>query len=208
MIPHVKNIPALLLMLFTFSCVGVTEVERSDVLLQYQAGDVVYWTLNGSNPTLSTPNRYTLPAMTSTINIPGVTVSSSGWIKSAIYRPSTQQWSRIDSQYVFVESALPVQLTRFVGVLQEDRSIRLEWDTLSEINNYGFQIERNGRILDTLIHGHGTTNEPHTYAVVDRRFHGPGLSSPDPSEVSYRLRQIDLDGGTWWTDTIVVRRWF
>jgi hypothetical protein len=168
--------------------------------LIYQAGDVVYWTLNGSTPTLSTPNRYTVPAMTAVINIPGVTVSSSVWIKSAVYRPSTQQWSRVESSFVYVDVALPITLVRFVGINQADHSIRLEWATLSETQNYGFQIERNGWLLDTLIQGHGTTNEPHEYAVVDR------MRATDPAQVRYRLKQIDLDGTSWYSDQIVVRR--
>jgi hypothetical protein len=76
----------------------------------------------------------------------------------------------------------------------------LEWTTLSEINNYGFEIQMS--VLDSVhyttlpgsfIPGHGTTNTPHTYQFA--------VSNP-PAAAFYRLKQTDLDGSIWFSEGI------
>jgi hypothetical protein len=70
----------------------------------------------------------------------------------------------------------------------------LEWTTLSEINNYGFFVERRSssqpsflQIPGSFIPGHGTTIEPYDYSFVD-------TTVTTPAVYYYRLRQHDLDG--------------
>jgi len=57
----------------------------------------------------------------------------------------------------FPEVSLPVELTTFTGELLEDKTVLLKWETATEVNNYGFQVQRtkekvqseeSGRILD------------------------------------------------------------
>lgn len=88
--------------------------------------------------------------------------------------------------------ALPVQLAA-IGTERIADGTRISWRTLSEVNNYGFTVQR--RLDDALIFvdlpeafvpGHGTTLEQHAYAFVD---HAPPLGV-----AWYRLRQVDLDG--------------
>lgn len=71
--------------------------------------------------------------------------------------------------------------------------MRLDWTTVSEINNYGFKVERSVNsasgftsITANAIPGHGTSTQPHDYSFVD--------SSADAAFPWYRLVQIDLDG--------------
>ena len=40
-----------------------------------------------------------------------------------------------------IYNALPVELTSFTGILLTDR-VLLKWETVTEVNNYGFEIER------------------------------------------------------------------
>ena len=63
------------------------------------------------------------------------------------------------------ERVLPVELQYFYGVFQGD-SVCLYWGTATEVNNYGFQVQRT---LDTLsnnwedigfVFGHGNSNSP------------------------------------------------
>lgn len=98
---------------------------------------------------------------------------------------------------VFGESddPLPIELSYFSGRVTAQGTVELLWGTLSETNNYGFEVERDGMVL-SFIAGYGTTSEPHDYIFIDRnpqrRFH------------SYRLKQIDLDGSVWWSHVVRV----
>jgi hypothetical protein len=86
-------------------------------------------------------------------------------------------------------SALPIQLASFVGSYVGNNA-KLEWSTISEVNNYGFNVQRLNEIsknFETVgfVAGKGTTLEPQSYEYIDA----------NPS-TSYRLEQIDNDGLT------------
>lgn len=96
---------------------------------------------------------------------------------------------------------LAVTLSRFSAVQGAPGSVRLDWTTLSEINNYGFYVERSANpgsgfteITLRVIPGHGTTNQAHDYTYTD--------SAADGAVPWYRLRQADLDGTTHYTDAV------
>lgn len=73
----------------------------------------------------------------------------------------------------------------------------LEWETSTETNNLGFEIER-ARLIDNseinnmefrligFVQGNGTTTNPHNYSFTDEEL----LSGV----YQYRLKQIDYDG--------------
>ena len=89
---------------------------------------------------------------------------------------------------------LPVELINFSGVVSEN-AVNLAWETASEINNSGFEIERkmsgiNSQELEWnmigFINGKGTTTEQQSYSFSDKNI---------PSgNYTYRLKQIDFDG--------------
>ncbi|MBK7632122.1 MAG: endonuclease [Ignavibacteriales bacterium] len=92
------------------------------------------------------------------------------------------------------EGNLPVELTSFSGRVI-GKSVMLNWETATELNNYGFNIERavisNGeRNLSWekigFVNGNGNSNSPKDYSFVD-----DNISS---GRYSYRLKQIDNDG--------------
>jgi hypothetical protein len=85
--------------------------------------------------------------------------------------------------------AVPVELTSFVATTTES-GIKLEWQTATETNNRGFEIQRstdkvNFTTLD-FVKGNGTTSERHSYSYID--------NSVVNGKVYYRLKQIDYDG--------------
>lgn len=85
-------------------------------------------------------------------------------------------------------SFLPVELTAFTVSLK-GLYAELLWNTATEVNNYGFEVER--KLIDTwakigFVEGAGTTNAPKDYSFVDK-----DLNS---GKYSYRLKQIDQDG--------------
>ncbi len=100
---------------------------------------------------------------------------------------------------------LPIQLLSLSAVLNDTcNGVIITWSTLSEINNYGFYVER--RLADepafitvenSFIPGHGTTLEPQTYTFIDTTIVIPGT-------YHYRLRQIDTDGLVHYTHHVVV----
>jgi M6 family metalloprotease-like protein len=90
-------------------------------------------------------------------------------------------------------TALPIELASFT-VASLNSHVTLNWSTASEVNNYGFEVQKDTArtqhtftaISGSLIRGHGTSLEPQTYSFVD--------SASTPGVWEYRLRQIDLDG--------------
>ncbi|MEO1518302.1 MAG: hypothetical protein AAFV95_25010 [Bacteroidota bacterium] len=84
---------------------------------------------------------------------------------------------------------LPVELIRFEAKAQDD-DIQLEWETASEIENEGFEVQRldgdlNWQIIGW-VDGQGSTNEATRYRFQD--------DFPQTGDNLYRLKQIDHDG--------------
>lgn len=89
---------------------------------------------------------------------------------------------------------LPVQLHSFTAVVATANNVRLEWHTVSEVQNFGFEVQRSAEAFSGFVTlpggfmpGAGTTLEPQTYAYTDTQV-ASGIWY-------YRLRQIDLNGG-------------
>lgn len=96
------------------------------------------------------------------------------------------------------EDPLPVEITFFSGSLCNENTVELVWQTATEVNNFGFSIERSFDWMNDglddwseigFVQGHGTTNSPKEYSFTDDLTLNPNLN-----QVSYRLKQIDLDG--------------
>lgn len=113
----------------------------------------------------------------------------------------TTVWVMIGTNYASLidapDPSLPVELVSFTAAVRKDAVI-LNWQTATEKNNYGFEVER--RASDVLhlqsaeqlawvrvgfVEGSGTTNAPRSYSYVDARA---------TEKVAYRLKQIDRDG--------------
>ena len=82
---------------------------------------------------------------------------------------------------------IPVELTSF-NALVNDNIVKLLWETSTETNNYGFEIEKS---FDAeyffqvgFVSGYGTSTEKHSYSFYET------ISS----KTYYRLKQIDYNG--------------
>jgi hypothetical protein len=98
--------------------------------------------------------------------------------------------------------SVPVELVQFTAKQLSSNDVVLDWETASELNNYGFEIEssldgRNWEVLDFL-RGKGTTAELQSYQYIDQQIK-PGLN------YYYRLKQIDFDGIFEYSDILNVR---
>ncbi len=125
------------------------------------------------------------------IDIWSVGYTSSGGFHSVVYK------KRIGFNIV------PVELTSFTAIVQ-NTSVRLNWQTGTETNNKGFEIERlkNTEAVNQYWEkigyaaGFGTTTEPRSYSFTD-----DNISS---GSYSYRLKQIDFDGSVSYSGEIEV----
>jgi len=90
-------------------------------------------------------------------------------------------------------NSLPVELAEFRSTVSVN-NVSLLWTTTHEINNSGFEIERNlkisGRDVSNwervgFVKGIGTTNEPASYSYEDKKL--------KTGKYSYRLKQIDYN---------------
>ncbi len=86
--------------------------------------------------------------------------------------------------------SVPVELTGFSATVNSG-IVNLNWQTATETNNSGFNIERKsveGSEWNTLtfINGHGTTTEPQSYSYNDENI--------SAGKYLYRLKQVDFNG--------------
>lgn len=98
---------------------------------------------------------------------------------------------------------LPITLSSFTAsVNAAEGGVKLEWRTASEVDNYGYTVQRksDGEYADlagSFIAGKGTTVEPQSYSYVDKSIGGAGT-------YTYRLKQQDRDGTVHYTQSVVV----
>ncbi len=103
---------------------------------------------------------------------------------------------------------LPVELSSFTASIVGN-AVKLNWRTETEVNNYGFEVERNTPINPLsrgeaegrgvwkkigFVDGNGNSNSPKTYSFTDNDV----LSG----KYQYRLKQIDNDGKYEYSDIV------
>jgi hypothetical protein len=106
-----------------------------------------------------------------------------------------------DEMYVddyYINNIIPVEFTSFQANTK-DGTVVLNWTTATETNNSGFEVQRsNGQEYMTLgfVNGNGTSTQPHSYSYVD--------NTVTPGTYSYRLRQVDFDGSSAYSNVVEV----
>lgn len=100
--------------------------------------------------------------------------------------------------WIFTDSTIiPVELSAFTAVSNNGK-IELNWTTVSELNNSGFEIQRGNDGIDFekigFVPGFGTTAEKHFYSFVD--------DNTVNGRYFYRLKQIDFDGSYRYSNVI------
>lgn len=90
----------------------------------------------------------------------------------------------------YLSDITPVELVSFTADVQNNRVV-LNWQTATELNNSGYQIERKANndnwIILGFVPGYGNSSSPKLYSYVDNNTAGS-------SRFQYRLKQIDTDG--------------
>ncbi|MBZ0184489.1 MAG: T9SS type A sorting domain-containing protein [Melioribacteraceae bacterium] len=102
------------------------------------------------------------------------------------------------SNTAVVEVVIPVELTMFSSI-QDDDNIILTWETASELNNLGFEVQTLvNNIWEKIgfVEGNGTTTEIHQYSFNHK------IRNLRQENVKFRLMQIDYDGSFIITEAI------
>jgi hypothetical protein len=96
--------------------------------------------------------------------------------------------------------ALPVELISFTAKTDKKKYVLLRWETATEIDNYGFEVERSADKINwgkiAFVNGHGNSNSPKQYSYTDSRI--------SLEIYYYRLKQIDADGAFTYSKVIEV----
>jgi len=104
----------------------------------------------------------------------------------------------------WLQSPLPVELSSF-SASTIGSTVKLSWRTETEVNNYGFEIERKvGSGQSSVgnfekigfVNGNGNSNSPEDYTFEDKMV--------ESGKYSYRLKQIDNDGQFEYSKTIEI----
>ncbi len=88
-------------------------------------------------------------------------------------------------------AVLPVELQSFTAISQNG-TVLLNWETISEINNEGFEIQKSSANQKSewkkigFVAGKGNSNEKNIYTFIDKNIVA--------GKNMYRLKQIDRDG--------------
>lgn len=93
-----------------------------------------------------------------------------------------------------ISQPLPVELSLFEGVATGFTAY-LRWITETEVNCYGFEVERDGQLIG-FVAGSGNSNSPKEYKFtypINRAVH------------KYRLKMIDIDGSFTYSNEITIK---
>ena len=103
------------------------------------------------------------------------------------------------SDSVGIVTIVPVELTSFIASVEKN-GVTLNWQTATETNNQGFEIERkaanNNYEKIGFVAGFGTTTELKSYSFSDENV--------TTGKYNYRLKQIDFDGTFEYSNAIEV----
>ncbi len=131
------------------------------------------------------------------------------------YGTNGSGWDTNDNSGDFYEemdlvnnAPLPVELSSFTAS-QYENGVLLKWRTETEVDNYGFEVERNnpphsplpggeekGWVKIGFVEGHGNSNSSKNYSFTDENI--------SAGTYSYRLKQIDNDGIFEYSDIVEI----
>ncbi len=121
-------------------------------------------------------------------------ISASSNTGRTINKPLT---SPAGAHQFVVDTQVPVELTSF-SALSENNNVNLIWETATETNNYGFEIERkyNDFITIGFVPGNGTSTEKNKYSFTDKNL--------NEGKYIYRIKQVDFNGKFNYSNTVEV----
>jgi hypothetical protein len=108
-------------------------------------------------------------------------------------------YSDTSNTVTILAEPIPVELTSFYSEIKNE-IVTLHWETATETNNLGFEIERKQKDSEWRTigfkEGKGTTTEKQSYSFIDKNI--------STGNYLYRLKQIDYDGSFEYSDILEV----
>lgn len=171
---------------------GQVDFWTDELETRYPSGDNMMWVVfesENSHVTLVD----TVDVTVSIKMTPGLTQGSFDlgyFVSNASLDFSDPTWFSIDlDNPITVSGVLPVELTSFNAVGTAD-GVELKWETATETNNQGFDVERSTdlRYFTRIgfVNGNGTTTSKSSYSFVDK--------NTASGKLYYRLKQMDFGG--------------
>ena len=132
------------------------------------------------------------------------TFISAGWDFNDVWEIVGENYPRLKEN---LDTSLPVELTSFTATVS-GALITLEWKTASEVNCYGFEIERRPIVVSNLpvtdtswqkigfVEGAGSSSTSRDYSFTDSKL--------PVGRYEYRLKQIDLDGSSEYSHSVAI----
>jgi hypothetical protein len=112
----------------------------------------------------------------------GLKIAKYSWVVSG----SNHIWTSTNQ---ITTNPVPVELNSFTATANNNDVI-LNWSTATELNNYGFEIQRKAFDGDfatvAFVKGQGTTTQQNQYSFADKNL--------EEGKYSYRLKQVDFSG--------------
>jgi len=100
-----------------------------------------------------------------------------------------------------IDGQIPVELLNFSAVVNKD-FVTLNWTTITELNNYGFEIFRSFDATSWqkigFVSGYSTSTEKHFYSFIDYQNNG--------TKGYYKLKQIDHNGSYTFSEIIEIQQ--
>ncbi len=191
-------------------------VDLSNIELQIFSGEGIYGNLLGTVSNIQTHSASSATDFTA-IDVSDCNISVTSGLSYTYYFNNTQVatyynsnadnvysggdayvdgFSLVAYDFMFrakIVDALPVELASF-EVTRSNVNVTMNWETATELNNYGFEVERASLSTATektyekigFVEGNGNSNSVNTYSFID--------SNPLDGKAVYRLKQIDFDG--------------
>jgi len=154
----------------------------------------VWATTNGGNNWFSFNNG----TMLNTYVIRGLVFSPAG--NHTLYAGRAGATTNVGGVYDYTFSFVPVELVSFTAEVIGGQ-VDLSWITSTEINNYGFEVERRNAESNEwmnigFVNGNGSSSEMHYYSFSD--------NSASVGKYFYRLKQLDFSGSFEYSNEVEV----
>jgi len=154
----------------------------------------VWATTNGGNNWFSFNNG----TMLNTYVIRGLVFSPAG--NHTLYAGRASTTANLGGVYDYTFSFVPVELVSFTAEVIGGQ-VDLSWITSTEINNYGFEVERRNAESNEwmnigFVNGNGSSSEMHYYSFSD--------NSAAVGKYFYRLKQLDFSGSFEYSNEVEV----
>lgn len=179
----------------TFGTIPLTAVGGRDIFfIKYDPSGNVIWAKTAGGSDTDEGSRVC-------VDLGNNLISTGFFNATAFFGADTLTSSGVQDIFIskIGNNPVPVELISFEGTHTSNK-INLKWKTASELNNYGFELEKSTDNLTfnklVFIKGRGTSTINHEY-----EFNDYNITS---SKYYYRLKQIDFDGTSTYSNTIEV----